>query len=408
MKSASSSEQPASTAGNGNSHPQPAPAARTKGTPAPNDLPLAQMLAAHRGERHIIVLQNYPDPDAISSAYAHQLISRRFGIETDIVYSGKVSHQQNVALLKLLGIGLLQFTPELDLSAYQGAVFVDNQGTTSNQIVDALEAAQVPTLIVVDHHAAQERLRPEFTDIRRTGATATIYAQYLSQGLLPLDSSQRDHVIAATALMHGLLTDTNDFIRANAEDFQAAAFLSEFRDAEILAQIMSQARSKQTMDIIRRALGNRLIVENFSIAGIGFVRAEDRDAIPQAADFLLTEENVHTAIVYGIVTSDGEEMLIGSMRTNKLTLDPDAFIKDTLGRNAAGHYFGGGKMSAGGFEIPLGFLSGNQSDDFREMKWQTYDNQLKHKLLTRLGVEAPAPTPPAPKPPPGAAKSGPV
>jgi hypothetical protein len=95
------------------------------------------------------------------------------------------------------------------------------------------------------------------------------------------------------------------------------------------------------------------------------------------------------------------------MRTVKLTLDPDAFIKDTLGKNAAGRYFGGGKMSAGGFEVPIGFLSGNQTDEFRELKWQTYDHQLKHKLLTRLGVEAPttaAPKPAAPTTP----SSGPV
>ena len=46
---------------------------------------LAQLLEAHRGKRHMIVLQNFPDPDAISSAYGHQLISAQFGIETDIV-----------------------------------------------------------------------------------------------------------------------------------------------------------------------------------------------------------------------------------------------------------------------------------------------------------------------------------
>jgi nanoRNase/pAp phosphatase (c-di-AMP/oligoRNAs hydrolase) len=373
----------------------------------PAELPLARMLEAHRGERHIIVLQNYPDPDAISSAYAHHLISRRFGIETDLVYGGTISHQQNLALLRLLGIHLQRFESDQDLSVYQGAVFVDNQGTTSGQIVDALEAAGVPTLIVVDHHSVQDRLQPAFSDIRRVGATATLYAQYLRQGLLPLDRADREHVVAATALMHGLLTDTNDFIRADDADFEAAAFLSHFRDAELLAQIMSQARSKQTMDIIRRALGNRVIAESFSIAGIGFVRAEDRDAIPQAADFLLTEENVHTAIVYGIVTSGDEEMLIGSMRTAKLTLDPDAFIKDTLGKTATGRYFGGGKMSAGGFEIPLGFLSGNQSEEFREMKWQTYDNQVKHKLLTRLGVESAAGTGAA-KPPADAGKTNPA
>src|SRR5688572_6823445 len=89
---------------------------------------LRTLLEARRGERHVIVLQNFPDPDAISSAYAHQRISANFGIETDTIYTGKISHEQNVALLKLLGIKMILLTPELDLSRYAGSVFVDNQG----------------------------------------------------------------------------------------------------------------------------------------------------------------------------------------------------------------------------------------------------------------------------------------
>ena len=86
---------------------------------------------------------------------------------------------------------------------------------------------------------------------------------------------------------------------------------------------MNQTRSKQVMDIIRRALGNRMVVENLSIAGIGYLRSEDRDAIPQAAEFLVNEENVHTAIVYGIIQKeDQKEVLSGSLRTSKLTLRP--------------------------------------------------------------------------------------
>jgi hypothetical protein len=34
------------------------------------------VLEQHRGERHVIVLQDFPDPDAISSAYAHQLLAQ--------------------------------------------------------------------------------------------------------------------------------------------------------------------------------------------------------------------------------------------------------------------------------------------------------------------------------------------
>lgn len=349
---------------------------------------IAQVLEAHRGERHIVVLQDFPDPDAISAAYAHELISAEYDIDVDIVYGRRISHQQNIALVKLLAIPLLRYDETLALREYNGAVFVDNQGTTAEGIVEALAAAGVPTLMVVDHHERQERFQPEFTDIRRLGATATIYAQYLESGMVQMQKSRREHVVAATALTHGILTDTNGFIRAYAEDFHAAAFLSRFRDADVLEQIMTQARSKQTMEVIRRALGGRTIAESFSVAGIGYLRIEDRDAIPQAADFLLTEENVHTAIVYGIVVGDDRhETLIGSMRTSKITIDPDEFIKDVVGTDTSGRYLGGGKVSAGGFEIPIGFLSGGPGDDYRDRKWQVYDAQMKQKIFAKIGVQ---------------------
>jgi len=347
-----------------------------------------QVLEAHRGQRHLVVLQTYPDPDAIASAFAHRLLSDLFEIKTTLVYGGKISHPQNSALVKLLGIPLVPFEATLKLKEYTGAVFVDNQGTTCEAIVRALETAEVPALMVVDHHDVQERLRPEFNDIRRVGATATIYAEYLEHGPLTFNKSQRDHAITATALLHGLMTDTDGFIHAGAEDFHAASFLSQFRDADLLGQIMRQARSKPTMEVIRQALGHRQIAEGFSIAGIGYLRAEDRDAIPQAADFLLTEENVHTAIVYGIVTSDGQrEAVSGSMRTSKLTLSPDDFLKEVLGRNADGKPYGGGKAEAGGFEVPVSFLSGNHNETYHEMKWQVYDLQIKHKFLSKIGGE---------------------
>jgi nanoRNase/pAp phosphatase (c-di-AMP/oligoRNAs hydrolase) len=349
---------------------------------------VAQVLEAHQGERHIVVLQDFPDPDGISSAFAHQIISAEFDIGVDIVYSGRISHLQNVALVKLLGIDLIRYTPSLDLAHYAGAVFIDNQGTSAETITQALEEHEVPALIVVDHHELQERLTPEFSDICAVGATATIYARYLADGLLQMDKARKEHVLAATALMHGIITDTSEFVRAGDEDFRAAAFLSRYRDADLLEQIMSQARSKQTMETIRRALTERVIAESFSIAGIGYLRAEDRDAIPQAADFLLTEENVHTAIVYGIVTrDDAEEIMIGSMRTSRITVDPDEFIKEVFGQDALGKYFGGGRPMAGAFEIPIGFLSGGREDAYREQKWQVYDDQIKRKIFDKIGVQ---------------------
>jgi nanoRNase/pAp phosphatase (c-di-AMP/oligoRNAs hydrolase) len=288
----------------------------------------------------------------------------------------------------LLGIDLLEYDDTVDLSAFQAAVFVDHQGTTVELIVSELETTGVPVLLVVDHHELQDRLDPEFSEIHKAGSTATIYTNYLQQGVIEMDTAHKEHVTTATALLHGIMTDTGGFARADSDDFQAAAYLSRFRDAEILEQIMQQARSKQALEIIRRALGDRVAVENFSIAGIGYLRPDDRDVIPEAADFLLTEENVHTAIVYGILDGDDqEETLVGSLRTVKFTLDPDEFIKEVFGKRPDGRYFGGGKPSAGGFAIPVGFLSGDPSEEYKELKWQIYDIQIKHKIFAKIGVE---------------------
>lgn len=350
---------------------------------------LKQALDNHRGERHVVVLQEYPDPDAISSAFAHQLIGHEYEIGVDILHGGRVSHQENLALINLLDIKLNRYRSPSDLGEYQAAVFVDNQGATARDIVEQLEAQSVPTLAVIDHHEPDEILRPMFADIRPVGATATIYAEYLQDGILQLRDSEDDHVRVATAMMHGLMSDTGRFTRAGPQDFKAAAYLTEFRDLGLLEQILSQARSRQTMNAIQLALAKRETIESFSIAGVGYLRAEDRDSIPQAADFLATEENVHTAIVFGIVRGDerADESLIGSLRTTKVTLDPDDFIKEVFGKSEEGDYFGGGRTSAGAFEIPIEFLAGESDGDYEEMKWQVYESQIKRKLFQKIGVE---------------------
>lgn len=349
---------------------------------------LAEILEQHHGEKHLVVLHDFPDPDAISSAFAHKLISAEYEIETQIIYAGKISHSQNIALVKLLRIEMTPYDESIDFSQYQGVVFLDNQGATVNGIMKPLTAAKLPVLIVVDHHEPQNILNPAFSDIQKTGSTATIYAHYLEQGLLSLQKSRKEHVAVATALMHGILTDTVGFIKAEAEDFQAAAYLSQFRDPDLLEQIMNQSHSKQVMDIIQLALSNRRLVENLSIAGIGYVRAEDRDAIPQAAEFLVREANVHTAIVYGILKDKNqEEVLTGSLRTNKLTLDLDEFIKSTFGVDSEGHYYGGGKSMAGGFGVPIGFLAGDSCPDYSERKWQVFNDQVQAKIYSRIGAK---------------------
>jgi nanoRNase/pAp phosphatase (c-di-AMP/oligoRNAs hydrolase) len=348
----------------------------------------AAFLKRHAGEHHVVALQDFPDPDAIAGALAYRTLAAVHDIDVDVMYEGRVSHQENLALVHLLDIPLTRMTDSLPLDQYDGAVFIDNQGTTT-RLTDRLTRADVPTLAIIDHHAPQGVLEAEFTDIRPVGAAATIFTDYLHSGaVLSLEESKSEHAHLATALVHALRSETAALVRAGAEEFAAGAYLSRFADQQLLQTILHVQRSRGTMDVIRVALTDRLVVDGFSIAGVGYVRHADRDAIPQATDFLLTEENVTTAIVYGLLVGAGDrEVIVGSMRTGKVTLDVDQFLKNALGSDARGRYYGGGRSRAGGFEIPVGFLEGTADPDQLRVKWEAFDQQIRLKLLRAAGVD---------------------
>jgi nanoRNase/pAp phosphatase (c-di-AMP/oligoRNAs hydrolase) len=389
------------------SEPPPQPPQRTP--PAGSPLPVAvsmphfgdaerarqfrAFLKAHSGQRHCVALQDYPDPDAIAGAFAYRLLGGVFDIDVDILYEGRVSHQENLALVHLLDIDMTRVTDSLPLGHYDGAVFIDNQGTTT-RLTDRLHAAAVPTVAIIDHHAPQGVLEAAYTDIRPIGAAATIFTDYLRSGeVLALDDSRPDHVHLATALVHALRSETNGFIRAGPEEYAAGAFLSRFADHQLLESILRVQRSRGTMDVIRVALTDRIVRGGFSIAGVGYLRHADRDAIPQATDFLQTEENVHTAIVYGILQGQGDrEVIVGSMRSSRVTVDVDQFLKTSLGSDARGRYYGGGRSGAGGFEIPVGFLEGASEAEQMHLKWEAFDQQIRSKLLRAAGLDTAAET----------------
>jgi nanoRNase/pAp phosphatase (c-di-AMP/oligoRNAs hydrolase) len=351
---------------------------------------LRELLLTRRGERHAVAIQDFPDPDAISSALAYRELARVFDISADILFEGLISHPENLALVNLLEIELTPYVEGLPLAGYDAAVFVDNQGTTT-RLTARLKEAGVPTLVVIDHHDPQDVLDPVFSDVRPVGAAATILVEYLESGhFLELDATNPTHTNLATALMHGLYSETSGLVRAGRAEYRAASYLTSFVDLDLLERVLCVQKSRGTMDVIQTALADRTIRAGFSLAGVGFVRWADRDAIPQAADFLLTEENVHTAIVYGIVTSeDGRELVSGSLRTTNATLGVDSFLKKALGKDAKGKPFGGGRARAGGFEIDLGFLANGNGDKEEHLtKWKLFDHQVRRRIFYTAGLDS--------------------
>jgi len=343
---------------------------------------LASALERHRGERLLILLTGYPDPDNIASGLALQLLARRYEIESTLLSFFEVSHQENRALVKRLEVDLWLYDERFDLEPFSLYALVDTQ-KTETPIRDELTGKTF--LAYVDHHKKLGEVTAEFVDVREdAGSTCGIFTDYLREAFPQgLDPDDQDHARLATALMHGIRADTALFLEATRLDFEAAAYLSPAVDQALLRTISAQTLSPAVMDMIQAALERKRIYDNFLFSDVGFVRKEYRDGIPQAADFLLSREGIDTVLVFGIV--DGRTV-DGSLRTRSDKVHPDAFLKKAFGfdEERGAHYGGGNIRDKGGFQIPIGFLAQHKD---REQLYRIACEVIHGKFLEAIGLE---------------------
>ncbi len=348
---------------------------------------IIRALKRHRGERHVVALQDYPDPDAISSGMAHQRISQAFDIQADLVHAGEVSHHENRLLIDLLGVNLRHPREGYSVGGSEGAVFVDNQGTTCAYLVRLLARSGVPAILMIDHHEGDPALQPEARIVENTGATATVYAELLRDGRWPLDPASRPDRLLASGLLYGILTDTRGLAHATRRDVRAATWLAPLSDLDLLEAIQHQAIPWETVEILRRALAANTFTRGFSLSGVGYLHAKHRDALPQVANWLLAQSDVHTAVVFGIVRDWRlRETITGSIRTILPDLSPWAFLHKVIGPEGSEGTAIGGRAFAGGFEILVGMSTRCSPMEFQLARWAYYEHLLLARLVGASGL----------------------
>lgn len=334
------------------------------------------VLEGHRGEKHLIAIRGYPDPDSIGSAMAHAYVAQHYDIQSTILYFDDISHHENRALVKKLAIEMVRYSDGTDLSGYDRLVVVDAQ-----MLELPSDLANIPIMCVVDHHKMQGELEAEFIDVREeAGSTSSIYAEYLAAGLAPLDKESPEAAKLASALLYGIRSDTDDYLLARDLDYQAAAYLAPFADHDLLTSISMQSISARTMEITQRAYASKVIADTYLLAGVGYVRDEDRDSIGQAADYLLRREGIDTVICYGIVNN---QFVDGSLRTRSDVVEPDRFLKELLGVDGHGVPYGGGRADKGAFKITLGPFA--RCGD-RELLWRMVQRIVEDIFFNKIGV----------------------
>lgn len=309
-----------------------------------------------------VVAHDNPDPDAIASAVALTTIAEWVGTESEAMYFGEVTHQENRALLNLLSLPITAADPEtFDIETYGAVALVDHARAGVN---DSLPP-ETPVQIVVDHHPQRQPIdaRGAYLDIRpEIGSTSTIMTAYLQQlGITP-DSP------VATALLYGIQTDTDQFTREVADaDYDAAAFLSATADESVLSRIESPTVSASVLETLATAITERSVRESALASCVG--ELTDRDALPQAADELLNMEGIETVIVFGYT----EEMIYVSGRTRDSSVDLGETLRDAYGQVGSA----GGHAQMAGAQVPMGVL-----DSIEE--WETLSVVVHDTIADRF------------------------
>jgi len=312
-----------------------------------------------------IVCHNNPDPDCLASALAVGRVAAAAGIdERSILYSGDISHQENRAFVNLLGIELEPYTAGSinDRPSDSLLAFVDHSVPGQNNPLPA----ETPVDIVIDHHPAED-IDAQFVDRREEyGATATILTEYLRVLEIELDTD------LATALLFAIRSDTLGFLRgATPADYDAVGYLHDYADQELIRQLSTPSVTGGTLEAISAAIDNRRTNGAVLISHVG--RTSERDALPQAVDYLVRLEGVRTAIVFGLV----DDTIHISARS------PDARVHagDVLREAFDDVGSGGGHHDVAGGQIPLGILADYDGDDRRVMEL------LEQIITTRLVAE---------------------
>jgi nanoRNase/pAp phosphatase (c-di-AMP/oligoRNAs hydrolase) len=300
-----------------------------------------QFRAALSARDEVAVLTHpNPDPDALACALTVRELAEDVGTDATIYYPGEIRHEENLALVRELGIEATRLRDRSDLAS-RDVVLVDH-----NQPRGFAGAGGISPYAVVDHHPGDGK-GTAFTDVRPSyGACASLLTEYLQD----LDWQGEDGEAAlpaslATALVYGIRSDTAGFTRGcTTAEFDAAAYCSEYADPDTIERVATPPLSPTTMEVRARAVLDRVQRGAFVCTHAGTIPSPD--AVAQAADDLLRMEGVRAVVVAG--RCDGTLHLSGRAAEGSVHIGEalSSAIEGIPMADAGGHArMGGGQLS---------------------------------------------------------------
>lgn len=299
-----------------------------------NPLTLVSILKNHTT---FIQTHNFPDPDAISSAFGLQQFLKHYGIEASLCYDGRIDRLSSKKMLDTFGITMFSKEELAHMKDSDSIVLVDSQKNNSN-VTDFIG----DEVACVDHHPIFFPYEYQYSDIRPVGACASVIASYYSETNTPISPE------CAAALAYGIKMDTADFTRGTTRlDTDMFSYLFPRANWSLVTHMYSNTMEFEDLRAYGAAIQNIHIFDRTGFAYIPFNCAQALIAI--ISDFILSLDVVDVAIVYAMQT-DGIRF---SIRSEVNGLHAGNLIARTLDGLGSG---GGHPCMAGGI-IPKGNLN---------------------------------------------------
>ncbi|MBM4161023.1 MAG: phosphoesterase [Ignavibacteria bacterium] len=307
----------------------------------------------------LILTHDYPDPDAMASAWALQhLAQERFGIRSKIAYGGVIGRHENKEMMRALRPPASRLRSS-DLVFYPNVALVDTQPTFDNNSFPKNRRAA----IVIDQHPSSSRPLADLVIVDTdAGATSVLLAQELLAQ--DLDIPPR----LATALVYGILSDTLHLYHVTKPHIvKTYLALLPLCDIRALARIQNPPRSKKFFRGLAAGLRNAIIGREIIISHLGAV--ENPDLVAQMADFLLTCQGVQ----WSFCTGRYGDFLHVSLRTTSSRASAGDVLRQIFDHfdQAGGH----GRIAGG--KVKVGRLTD-------QVEWQGTEFLLTERLTKRL------------------------
>lgn len=284
--------------------------------------------------KHLFIqTHNFPDPDALGSAYGLSRLLEHFHVTSTLCYDGKIDALSTRRILEEFHIEIFSKDQLHQMTAESPIILVDSQKEAGN-VTDLIG----DEIACIDHHPTVVPIEYEYKDVRTVGACATIIAEYFRQaGIIP-------DKCTATALLYGIKMDTNQFTRGVTEtDIEMYAFLNPYIDEQALHRVSSNTLEFSDLSAFGAVFQT---IRVFEKVGIAYIPFSCPDAlIAMISDFILTLNEVEFVIVYAKRDSDWKF----SVRSENIGMDAGEIIHEAL----LGIGSGGGHACMAGGIIPI-------------------------------------------------------